>query len=166
MPTEQHFFHRVVNNNHTDTRRSPTCILPSIIIRDFSFPVHFCQFCVSFNVFSQSAIFSLPTYQIFLLRPFENLVWFCQTTVSFTTSSNLCRFSSHLHFDCSHSHVIWWLWVISSYICTSCDGVSCLQPYVVVTCDWPILWRFGSTFCGQRHRCTQIVGRVGWHFSL
>ena len=49
---------------HTDTRRSPTCILPSIIIRDSSFPVYFCQFRVSFNVFSQSAIFSLPTSSI------------------------------------------------------------------------------------------------------
>ena len=104
--------------------------------------------------------------QIFLKRHFENSFWFWQTSVSFATSSNLCRFLSHLHFDCSHSQVTWLRWDISSYLCTSCDGVSCLQPQVVGTCDWPILWRFGSNFCGQRHRCTHIVGRVGWHFSF
>ena len=112
----------------------------------------------------QRVIFSLPTSQIFLQRFFENPFWFWQTSVSFTTSSNLCRFSSHLHFDCSHSHVTWLWWVISSYLYTSCDGVSCLQPYAVGTCDWPILWRFGSIFCVQQHRCTHIVGRVGLQF--
>jgi len=62
------------------------------------------------------------------------------------------------------SQVTWLLWVISSYLYTSCGGVSCLQPSVVGTCDWSILWRFGSIFCGQRHRCTHTVGCVGWHF--
>ena len=54
-----------------DARRSPTCILPYIIIRDISFPVHFRQFCVSFNVFSQFAIFSLPMSQIFCKDPLK-----------------------------------------------------------------------------------------------
>jgi len=56
---------------HTHTR---TCAVrrPSIIIRDSSFPVHFRQFRVSFNVFSQTAIFSMLTSQIFLRRLFEN----------------------------------------------------------------------------------------------
>jgi len=104
--------------------------------------------------------------QIFLKRHFENSFWFWQTSVSPTTSSNLCRFSSHLHFDCSHSQVTWLRWVISSYLCTSCDGVSCLHLPVVCTCDWPIHWRFGSNFWGQRHICTHIVGHIGWHFFL
>jgi len=63
---------RQSSHAYADTRRSPTCTLPSIIIRDSPFPVHFCQFCVSFNLFSLSSIFSLPTSQIFLRRLFEN----------------------------------------------------------------------------------------------
>jgi len=62
---------RQSSHAYTDSRHSPTCILASIIIRDTSFPVHFCQFCVSFNVFSQSVIFSLPTSQIFCIDPLK-----------------------------------------------------------------------------------------------
>ena len=127
---------RQSSHAHADTRRSPTCILPFIIIRDSSFPVHFCQFCVSFNVFSQSVIFSLPTSQFLCKDPLKIHFDFDRF---YTTSSNLCRFLSHLHFDYSHSHVTWLRWVILSCLCTSCDGVSCLQPHVVGTCDWPIL---------------------------
>ena len=59
-------------HRHTRTRAFADLHFPSIIIRDSSFPVHFCQFCVSFNVFSHYAILSLSSSQIFLQRFFEN----------------------------------------------------------------------------------------------